>query len=250
MRRRHTLPPAVQGLAACQPGRGRSGGFTLLELLVVLALAGLMAVGMGSAILAAVQTGERIDARLARQEQVRSTSLFLRTVLEGTTARVISAADLPPGQTYRGLRAGADWIEWTAAMPPRPGVGGLQVFRLGIEPQAGESPALVLRYQPLRTEAERGAGSPVVGDWSAATTRVLVPNILRFEVRSRAEWPAEAAVDPAALDWRQGWGPAPRLPTEVWIEIVDAQGEWPALIVLPRGVGRGGSGFVIAGEDT
>ncbi len=232
------------------PVRGVHGrGFTLLELLVVLALAGLMAVGMGSALLAAVQTGERIDARLQRQEDLRSTLQLLRNLLEGTTARLISAADLPPGQTYRGLRAGPDWIEWVAPMPARPGVGGLQVFRLTIEPQDDQTQAIVLRYQPLLTEAEREAGSPMVGDWAQAQARVLVADARRLAVQTRAEWAAEVATDPQALQWRPGWGPAPRLPTEVWIEIADGRGDWPALMVLPRGVGRGGSGFVVAGQE-
>src|SRR5256885_9315800 len=63
------------------PSSGRQKGFTLVELLVVMALLSLLMLGLASAMSTVSQTQERVDARLDRMDHQRVSIGFLRTVL-------------------------------------------------------------------------------------------------------------------------------------------------------------------------
>ena len=73
--------------------RTGSRGFTLIELLVTMALLSLLMLGMASALRTMAQTEERIDARLARADEFRIATGFLRSIVGRVSAR--TAAGLP-----------------------------------------------------------------------------------------------------------------------------------------------------------
>ena len=67
----------------CAPKRVRSAlqGFTLVELLVTMALLSLLMLGMASALRTMAQTEERVDARLAKADEFRVATGFLRSIV-------------------------------------------------------------------------------------------------------------------------------------------------------------------------
>ena len=59
----------------------RQRGFTLIEVLVVMTLLSLVVLALGSALRTTAQTEERVDQRLARNDDVRVVTGFLQSVL-------------------------------------------------------------------------------------------------------------------------------------------------------------------------
>ena len=66
---------------AVNPLPKNGGGFTLVEVLVVLSLLSLVMLAMGSALRTTAQTEERVDQRLQRADEMRVTTGFLRYIL-------------------------------------------------------------------------------------------------------------------------------------------------------------------------
>ena len=59
----------------------RQRGFTLVEVLVVMTLLSLVVLALGSALRTTAQTEERVDQRLARNDEIRVVTGFLQSVL-------------------------------------------------------------------------------------------------------------------------------------------------------------------------
>ncbi len=72
--------------------RERGRGFTLVELLVVISLLSLVMLAMASALRTTAQTEERVDARLRKVDDLRTTDGFLRSVLGRVSMRTASSA--------------------------------------------------------------------------------------------------------------------------------------------------------------
>lgn len=191
----------------------RAGGFTLLEVIVVMALLSLIMLAMGSALRTAAQTEERIDARLARTDELRVASDFLRSVLGRISAQQ-GPARPEPGASRFSFSGGPGEMRWLGVMPARHGVGGRQHFRLAIEPQG-----LVLRYLPWQGEQQP--------DWGRSESYVLVAGAtalaLRFE--DTREQPSQ---------WVAQWVTPDALPQRVALTVQTAQGPWPDLVVNMR----------------
>ena len=62
-------------------GKMHMRGFTLVELLVVMALLSLLMLGLVSALRTMAQTEERIDGRLAQADEFRVTTAFVQEIL-------------------------------------------------------------------------------------------------------------------------------------------------------------------------
>lgn len=190
----------------------RARGFTLLELLVVMSLLSLVMLGMGSALRSMAQVETRVDARLARTDEMRVATDFLRSVLARVSARRGAPSAAGPDAHYFSGSANEVW--WLGVMPARFGIGGMHHFRLGIEP-AG----LVLRYQAWRGEAKP--------DWGRADSLVLVAGAthlaMTFEDESRT--PSR---------WVDAWAMADTMPQRVALSVTAPSGPWPAVVVNMR----------------
>ena len=100
-------------------------GFTLLELIVVMALLSLLMTGLMSALRTMAQTETKIDQRLERVDALRTTRALLAKVLGGiSVARIDMPSDL--GKTMMPFHATADSLIWVGILPARPDVGGRQ----------------------------------------------------------------------------------------------------------------------------
>lgn len=192
--------------------KARARGFTLLELLVVMALLSLLMLGMGSALRSMAQVEQRVDARLARADEMRVATDFLRTVLSQVSARKGAPSAAGPGAHY--FAGGAHEVWWLGVMPARYGIGGMHHFHLAVE-----SAGLVLRYQPWRGEARP--------DWSRAESLLLVAGatsvVMAFE---------DARQEPT--NWVGDWAVADAMPQRLALSVTTPAGPWPAVVVNMR----------------
>jgi general secretion pathway protein J len=213
-----------------RPARPRMAatGFTLVEVMVALALMSVIMLALGAAMRTMAQSEQRIDQRLQRADEMRVATGFLSTVLGRVSARKMAGTP-PAGATPFEFAGGTDAAMWVGVMPARYGAGGRYFFRLAAE-GAGAQRALVIRFAPWRP----GAGFP---EWSAAESRVLVPSLggLRF-----------AYAEPeGGGSWLPEWRDTERLPTRLRLSLQTAGGDWPELVFAlrapPAGARLGGS---------
>ena len=210
-------------------------GFTLVELLVTMALLSMLMLGMASALRTMAQTEERVDARLARADELRVATGFLHTVLGRVSARRIAVVPKEGASPY--LFAGAaDAVAWVGIMPARQGAGGRTFFRLALEPLQ-DGPALVIRFMPWTDRAD-------FPDWSQADSRILVRDAVSLalsyeDARQRA---------PA---WVPVWTRTDSLPERVRIDLQTSAGPWPLWVLPMRSLpaSERGSGRFSAGPE-
>jgi general secretion pathway protein J len=204
-------------------------GFTLVEVLVVVALLSVVMLALGASMRTIAQTEERVDARLRQADEMRVTANFLSSILGRISPR---KSDTPTqaGTSLYLFAPAPQSLAWIGVMPARYGAGGRYFFKLALEPQGGER-ALVLRYLPWAEVA-------AFPDWSRAETRVLAPHVDRLAL----EYGDDIEGQPS---WVSQWPYADRLPERVRIALSGSFGEWPYLVIALRQLpasdnGRGG----------
>lgn len=216
----------------------RPHGFTLVEMLVVMALLSLMILAMVSALRTVGQSQDRVDRLLTRADDFRVAVDFMR----GTLGRVSAHKGVEgiDGRASAYLFHGApDAVAWVGVMPARYGSGGRHFFRLGREKGSDGRDALVLRFVPW------GLSAQAFPDWSGAEGRVLVEDVAALNFRYE-----NATVAPAT--WIEDWTLQDRLPSRISIDLATTTGLWPTLVValriLPASDGGGnGDGFSVGG---
>ncbi len=219
-------------------GRLRAAlGFTLLELLVVMAMISLIALAMAGAMRTMAQTEARVDQRLLRNDDLRVAAGFIRACLGRVALRKL---DPPPpvGENIYMFKAEPQSLTWVGVMPARHGAGGRHVFRLAREDVDGRG-ALVIRFLPLPETA-------AIPDWTGAESRVLLHGVTGFSIAYQ-----DGRQSPA--EWLGQWPVADRLPARAKLSVETADGGWPDLVVplraLPTGSRSGGPTFGGGGED-
>lgn len=216
----------------------RQRGFTLVEMLVVMALLSLMVLAMVSALRTVGQSQDRVDRVLTRADDFRVAVDFMRGTLGRLSARRVAVGT--DGRTSPYLfQAASSAVAWVGVMPARYGSGGRHFFRLALEKGGDGRDALVLRFVPWTLAAQ------AFPDWSAAESRVLVEDVAALHFRYE-----NATVAPAT--WTEDWMPQDRLPSRIAVNLATATGPWPAIVIalrtLPASDGRGnGDGFSAGG---
>lgn len=197
----------------------RQRGFTLVELLVVMALLSLLMLGLASAMSTVSQTQERVDARLDRMDHQRVSIAFLRSVLGQVSAVRRQAGLRKQGESELFFEGGPQGMRWLGIMPARFGMGGRTHFQLSVE-----GDALVLRFAPWQ-------GPDVMPDWGQSQSYVIDRGVTGFALRYQN---AKLGV----AHWQPQWGPEKdnekELPSAVQIELQSASGVWPMMVVAMR----------------
>ncbi len=196
--------------------RGR--GFTLVELLVTMALLSLLMLGMASALRTMGQTEERVDNRLADADEFRVATGFLRTVL-GRISAQRSTVPVKEGSSrylFEGLPASISWI---GIMPARHGAGGRNFFHLALEPVQGKT-ALVIRFMPWMD-------STTFPDWTHAQSRVLVRGVTSLALAYEDAHQTQPV-------WVSSWVRTDSVPERVRLELQTDSGPWPLWVVAMR----------------
>lgn len=195
-----------------------SRGFTLVEVLVVMSLLSLVMLALGSALRTTAQTEERVDQRLARTDEIRVASDFLRGVMGRISAQKL-AGPVAAGENSLFFRGAGEEMIWVGVMPARYGAGGRYFFKLALEGRpAGR--ALVLRFIPW-------SGADVPLDWARAESYDLVAGVAAFALQYE-----DAGVEPPA--WSRQWSAPEGLPRHVLLSLRTASGVWPDLLVAMR----------------
>ena len=198
-------------------------GFTLVEVLIALALLSMLMVVLTGAMRTMGQTETRVAARLEEADHYRTTVYFLRDVLAHVSLRTHDAVAEggPPQAIFFNARA--DALEWIGHMPARYGVGGRHYMRLAVEVLQDSRPALVLRYAPWH-------GKPTFNQWAGASAQVLAVPVDGLALRYQ---------HPVTGEWLEAWTPPPDpeqalrvvLPSAVAIQVDGPHPAWPLIQV-------------------
>lgn len=184
----------------------RASGFTLVEMVVALTILSLLTLATLTALRTLADTQSRLETTVARLDEMRLVSRFLRDSLRQAmpVARPLSFE-----QYYEGESAA---IRWVAPLQGVEGVAGLQYMHLYRE---GES--LVIQFVPYQN---------IEPAWGSVDANVLLENLQTFEVLYRAG-PDEPWVD----RWYQGEDEATGLPYAVKLRIQARGRYWPDMVV-------------------
>ena len=149
--------PAFSGSRVPGPGSRLSRGFTLLEILLALALMAMVMLGVWGALAGATRVTHSADALMARSENVRTVQQFLR--------RYVAAAGMMPWTERSSTRArvfegDASSMQYVAPLPMQSGHAGLYLQTLSLEKNDSGDMTLRLSYRPY-TGNLRVGGEPV-----------------------------------------------------------------------------------------
>ncbi len=211
-------------------------GFTLVEILVAITLLALVMLALGAALRGMVQTDDRVSERLARLDDFRTGSGFLKSAVGRVWSQKTLAANVQ-GQNAFLFQGNAGAMAWVGVMPPRYGAGGRYFFRLAAEPYEGRT-ALIVRFAPWRDV-------PGFPDWSATDSRVLAHDVTTFSILYEDD-----QTEPR--QWAPVWTIPDRLPGRVNIRLVTALSAWPDLVLPMRQFGGRtlGGGAVVGGSTS
>jgi len=212
-------------------------GFTLVEMLVVMALLSLLMLGMVSALRTMAQTEERMDLRSERADEIRIANGFLRATLGRVSIRRIKEVQRE-GDSPFYFTGQPNAVSWVGIMPARHGVGGRYFFRLALETVQDDSSALVIRFVPWNS-----GGLPL--DWSQAESRVLANSVKSLVLGY------EDSRQPAPT-WISNWSRVDSLPSRIRIDVETWDGAWPLWVIAMRALPsseRSGGGAFSSGTD-
>ncbi|MDR1662533.1 MAG: prepilin-type N-terminal cleavage/methylation domain-containing protein [Azoarcus sp.] len=195
-----------------QPAGIGARGFTLIEVVIALALMSLIMLGLVSAFATLGKTAARLDERAGKSGREWLLGEFLRAALSSSVGQIKQT--LPDQREAIHFRGGPTSLQWLGGMPARHGVGGLHLFMLGLE-RCGSVACLALRYAPYVKDA------PAEGE-----TQVLVENVTGFRIAYQSH---PARIDEEAA-WRDDWDDADNLPARVRIELAVENAAWPPML--------------------
>jgi general secretion pathway protein J len=213
-----------------------SHGFTLLELLVSMALLSLVMAGMLSVISSMAQAQDRVEQRLNATDELRVTAAFVEKALGRISTRRAARALAPDASPYQFIARPQELI-WVGVMPARFGAGGRSYFRLALEGRAN-GPALVLRFAPWS-----GVGGEP--DWGSAESFEVAHAVTSFAMAYEDAWQS-------APQWVGTWHRQDSVPARVRIELNTQSGDWPVWIVPLRQLPAsqiGANRFTLGGRD-
>lgn len=214
-------------------------GFTLLELLIALALIGMMVLLLFGALRFSSKAWDLSEKRLERDTTIGMVWQYLGDRF--SRARNLHAHVKSEGKSYFFFQGAEQALEFVSPMPARLGSGGLYILRLQ-RVRRDRRDQLILRrwlYHPEVLAGEAGlpqwrpvrAASPFQGEKEKPELRawysesVLVDEMKKLKF---AYYGLQEAGDDHA-DWSDTWEDRKTLPLLVRMQLADAQGEWPQM---------------------
>ena len=191
--------------------KGTSAGFTLLEVLVALAVLGLLTGLLAAGLRVGLQAWRRETRLLHAHADLDATDRALRRLIATMEPGTIGAPPLIAGS--------ADRLAFSAMLPPGAGITGPADLLLMVD----QDHRLVLRYRPHRHVIALRPPPPM-------RETVLLGDVARLDL---AYWPRGAP-----FGWRRAWT-GPVLPGLVRLRIVFPDGDprhWPAVVARPMRV--------------
>jgi general secretion pathway protein J len=198
--------------------RRHAGGFSLLEMLVVLIVLGFLMLGLNQGVRTGLAFWTVQSRQIGGTAELDTTARILRMLLTGLP--VAPAATVNPGAAPIALAftGAADHLSFVGDLPT--GLGTTRRADIAIQLQGGR---LVLVWSPHRHEL--ASTKPV------STDTELVRGVARLDL---AYWGATATDSPPG--WLAQWD-GPAIPQLVRIRLTFANGDgrhWPDMIVAPQ----------------
>jgi general secretion pathway protein J len=196
-------------------------GFTLLELLVALALLGLISALLYGSLSLSANSWDRGEAKAQQVGDMRLAEEMLRQTLAAQhPLRLHKVVDQPLYFAGTG-----DSLAFAAALPGRAG-GGMYYFRVAVTPAGDRSQLTLARVIP-----DYSATAPP--DFKDAEGSVLADNVAEVKFGYFGRDPdVTDGTDPT---WRDHWDDPQVLPQLIRIDVKPGRGEpWPTMIVEPR----------------
>lgn len=193
-------------------------GFTLIEVLIGLALLGIMMVLIFSVLRTGARSWEGGEKRTTQSSQMLIVSNFLRTRLTETRALF---DDFSEDERLFAFQGSEDELRMVSALPASTGRGGLRLFTLAIAKDGRQKNLSIAlkRFYPSFDDVEEEIEDVVV-----------VENIEKIQLSYFGS--DDPGDDP---DWQKDWEEKQTLPFMVKIEIqLKNQEPWPEIIVTPK----------------
>lgn len=197
----------------------RAGGFTLLEILVVLMLVSFIMLGLSSSLYSLAQTETRVDQRLDYDNEIRTGMAFLDQTLGRVSTRKRPGV-LTDKDNLAWFAGEQQMVQWVGIMPARYGAGGRYFFRLQVENVEGEGAALVVRFSPW-------ASQPGFPDPAEMDSRVLIHSVTDFKLGYRGE-------SYETIAWSPAWSEVDHMPSHISLSVTTATMELPVKIIPMR----------------
>jgi general secretion pathway protein J len=218
-------------------------GFTLLELLIALALIGLMTVLLFGALRFASKAWASTEERTERDASIRLVYQYLADRME--QARPVSAYLESEGENVFFFTGQEGALEFVSPMPAHLGSGGLYIIRLQEQGSGSKKQLLLSRWlfhpevlegvkdlpewTPLSAGGNRsgnrsGKEDPAMRAYYSETT--LVDELKDVEI---SYFGLSDPKDETG-DWWDDWEDRDYLPWLVKIQIKDSRGAWPDMI--------------------
>jgi general secretion pathway protein J len=196
-----------------------AAGFTLLEMLVGLALLAMLTTGLSPALRLAGQAWESVGRASEASETMLTTQNFLRETIAGAYPAYFTDTNGRRTLAYAGSPAS---VALVSPMPIHLGLGGLQILRIGLREHDGQSD-LVADWTPLLPNSETLDSS------EGAREVVLATGVDHFELH----YMGRETLD-APLELFDTWIDRRVLPKLVSIRLTLRDGTaWPDVLARP-----------------
>jgi len=208
----------------------RHRGFTLIELLIALGLLALMSAVLFGSLRIAGRSWDAGEAKAEATSGMRLAGDYLRTQLSAQhPQRMRKIAEFP--LLFSGDR---DEIRFTAPLPGRVGLGGMQYYRLALSQVPGKrETALVLERMIPDTDAL------AMPTFAEAERSVLADDVKALKISYLGR--DKGMTYDTAPTWRGRWDDSQLLPILIRVEVTPREGApWPALVVAPRAAPEAG----------
>lgn len=190
----------------------REAGYSLVELLIVLALLGLISLAIAGGISFGTRVWERAEQEVSGAERANGGHALLRTLLANVYPRKSGEAGAEQHVAFEGSR---DHMTFLVAASAQLGETGIARIALTVERDAGAATLT------LSSHAETG------GDGDRKVTLLAGAKEVSF---------AYAEIVDGALNWSDVWQSRGTLPALIRVRanLPPGASQWPDLVVRPR----------------
>lgn len=202
------------------PAQGQDG-FTLLELLVSLALLALLVAGLAPSLRIGSQAWDLVAHNASEDAEMQTAQEFIRHSIASTYPAAFIDED---GHRHLAFAGAADSLAMVTPMPAYLGLGGLQVIRIGLTAREGRRDLTAI-WAPLRAETQ------TLDPGDEAQSATLTQGISELEIRYYGR---ESASEPPS--WFETWEGHAGLPLLVRLRMKfppDSARSWADMMVRP-----------------
>ena len=219
--------------------RFHGSGFTLVEILIGLALMSFILLMLFGSLHIAAKSWTAVQQKTTRTEELRMASDFIRHYL----SQAVPLLWVNPDGSHLAFKGDTNAMHFAAPLPAHRGGGGLYLITLKVIEENGKS-HLIMQYQgayPDHHDFNPPDGAPL-------ETAILIDDVRSVTFSYFGKRQADAAPG-----WVEEWAVADQLPQQIQVKLSLAapEEEWPEIaITLPTPFLQGQPQFLhYAGHD-